>query len=112
MIDHVALLNELIKIGEDAQQHSSNRDRLIQALKTVGLAGLGIAAGHGTAHMVEQAFPKFMQAQKPVKSSYVRAVQFGLPILGAVGLGLGSRYQKKVHEGLTGTAPQDASGQK
>lgn len=102
MIDHRAILDELVKIGEDAGQQSAGRDRLVQALKTVGIAALGSAAGYGTAGLLEQAFPKFMHAAKPVRPGYVKAVQIGLPILGALGLSLGSKYRQMVDQGLTG----------
>lgn len=105
MINHRALLDELVKIGEDAEQHSSGRDKLVGALKTIGLASLGAAAGHGAASLVETAFPKFMHAQKPVQAGYVKAVQIGLPILGALSLSLGSKYREKVTEGLFGNSP-------
>lgn len=107
MINHRSLLDELVKIGEDAEQQSSNRDRLVGALKTIGLASLGAAAGHGAAGMVEQVFPRFMHAAKPVQPGYVKAVQIGLPILGALSLSLGSKYREKVNEGLSGKPPND-----
>lgn len=102
MINHNALLDEIVKIGESAENQLSNRDRLISALKTVGIAGVGGAAGLGAANVVERAFPGFMQATKPVKSNYVRAVQIGLPILGAIGLSLGNKYRQLVDQGLSG----------
>lgn len=111
MIDHRAILDELIKIGEDAVQHSTNRDRLVGALKTVGLAGLGGAAGLGAAGLVQHAFPKFMHAAKPVQPGYVKAVQIGLPILGALSLSLGNKYRQKVDEGLAGTPQNDGRPQ-
>lgn len=108
MINHRSLLDELVKIGEAAEQQSSGRDQLVGALKTMGLASLGAAAGHGAAGAVEHAFPKFMHAAKPVQPGYVRAVQIGLPILGALSLSLGSKYRQKVDEGLSGKpSPND-----
>ena len=103
MIDHRAVLDEIIKIGESVDTKISNRDKLVSALKTVGIAGAGGALGVGAAHAMERAFPEFMQATKPVKSNYVRAVQIGLPILSAVGLSLGSKYRQLVDQGLSGT---------
>ena len=102
MIDHRALLDEVVKIGEAAEQKVSNRDRLVSALKTIGVAGAGGALGFGAAHAMEKAFPEFMQATKPVKSNYVKAVQIGLPILSAVGLSLGNKYRQLVDQGLSG----------
>lgn len=106
MINHTAFLEELVKIGEDAAQ-GGNKDRLIRALKTIGLASVGGAAGVGVAGLVEKAFPSFMQAQKPVQSGYVRAVQIGLPILGAMSLSLGSKYRQMVDDGLAGKPPEN-----
>lgn len=107
MIDHIALLDEIVKIGEA----SENRDRIVSALKTIGIAGLGGAAGLGAANLMEHAFPKFMQAQKPVQSAYVKAVQIGLPILGAVGLSLGNKYRQLVDSGLSGNPSNDSRSQ-
>lgn len=109
MINHRALLDEIVKIGEANQQQVSNKDRLISALKTVGIAAVGGAAGHGAANLMEHAFPRFMQAQKPVQSSYVKAVQIGLPILGALGLSLGNKYRHLVDQGLSGNSMQNDS---
>lgn len=111
MINHTALLDEIVKIGEDVEQRSSNSDRFIQALKTIGVAGLGGAAGLGAAGLMEHAFPKFMQAQAPVQSAYVKAVQIGLPILGAVGLSLGNKYRQLVDKGLSGNNSNDSRSQ-
>jgi hypothetical protein len=102
-----AFLDELVKIGAEEEQRISNKDRVIQALKTIGIAGAGSAAGMGAAYLTEQAFPQFMHAAKPVKPGYVRAVQIGLPILGAVGLSLGTKYRRMVDEGLMGTSSKD-----
>ena len=107
MIDHKALLDEIVKIGED----SNNRDRFVSALKTIGVAGLGGMTGLGAANILEHAFPKFMQAQKPVQSAYVKAVQIGLPILGAVGLSLGNKYRQLVDKGLSGNHSNDSRSQ-
>lgn len=107
MIDHRALLDEVVKIGEAGE----NKDRLVSALKTIGVAGLGGAAGFGAANLLEHAFPRFMQAQKPVQSAYVKAVQIGLPILGAVGLSLGNKYRQLVDKGLSGNPPNDSRPQ-
>lgn len=107
MINHRALLDEIVKIGEDAQQSSSRRDQLVGALKTIGIASLGTAAGVGAAGLAETMFPKFMHAAKPVRPGYVKAVQIGLPILGAIGLSLGNKYRQKVDEGLNGRNPND-----
>ncbi len=102
-----ALLDELLKIGAESEQKVSNKERVLSALKTIGLASAGSAAGYGAAQLAEHAFPQFMHAQKPVKPGYVRAVQIGLPILGAVGLSLGNKYRQMVDQGLMGTASQD-----
>lgn len=107
MINHRALLDELVKIGEDAEQGSANRDRLVSALKTIGLASLGAAAGHGAAGLAETVFPKFMHAAKPVQPAYVKAVQIGLPILGGLSLSLGNKYREKVTQGISGKSPND-----
>ncbi len=107
MIDHRALLDELVKIGESTEQGSQNRDRMVGALKTIGLASLGAVAGHGAADLMGHAFPKFMQATKPVQAGAVKAVQIGLPILGALSLSLGSKYREKVTEGLSGSSPSN-----
>lgn len=102
MINHTALLDEIVKIGESVENKVSNRDKLVSALKTIGIAGAGGALGMGAAHTIERAFPEFMQATKPVKSNYVRAVQIGLPILSGVGLSLGNKYRQLVDQGLSG----------
>jgi len=107
MIDHKALLDEIVKIGEN----NSAKDQFISALKTIGIAGLGGMTGLGAANLLEHAFPKFMQAQKPVQSSYVKAVQIGLPILGAVGLSLGNKYRQLMDKGLSGNNSNDSRSQ-
>lgn len=107
MINHRSLLDEIIKIGEA----NENKDRLVSALKTIGLASVGGAAGYGAANLMEHAFPRFMQARKPVQSSYVKAVQIGLPILSAVGLSLGNKYRQLMDKGLSGNNTNDRRSQ-
>lgn len=95
-----ALLDELVKIGEDADQRESNKKRILRAAGTAALAGLGTGAG---VYAAKRLVPHLPAPTKKV----VRAVQIGLPIMGGTAMFLGSRYRKKIDEGLSPKSSQD-----
>lgn len=98
----VALLDELSKIGESQQE--SNKQRVLRALKTVGLAATGSAIGEGAYQLAKHKSPKFeafLKAKKPHTRRAVRLATIGIPTLTALGLILGSRYRQKLDEGLS-----------
>ena len=101
------LFSELVKIGEDAAKRN-NRKAVIDAIKTVGVAGAGAGAG-AAAYQGLLSVPKirkFLEAKGPITKGKLRAVQLGLPTLGAVGGILGGRYRKKMHEAMSGKSPK------
>jgi hypothetical protein len=97
-----ALLDELVKIGEDAEKTESNKDRVLKALGTIGIAAAGGALGHGAGIALRRYYP-------PPTKGVLRTVQIGLPILGGIGVALGGRYQKEIREGLFGKESKDGS---
>lgn len=98
---HAGLLDEIVKIGE-AESRSPNRDQIVQALKTIGLAAAGSGVGWGVAKGVQKIAPRFLLAKKPVTKKMMDRAQIGLPILGGLGGILGSRYRGAVDEGMFG----------
>lgn len=102
-----AVLDELVKIGE-AEAKRNNRKAVLEAAKSVGLAGLGAGAG-AAAYQGLLSVPKirnFMEARGPMTKGRLRAVQIGLPTLGVLGGILGDRYRRKMTEGLSGKSPK------
>ena len=99
---HAGLLDELVKIGAEAERRVSNKQRVLNALKTIGLAGLGSAAGYGVATGAQRLVPKLFLAGKPVTRKMLGAAKIGLPILGFAGGILGSRYRTAMDEELFG----------
>lgn len=98
---HAGLLDEIVKIGS-AEAKSANRDQILKALKTIGLAAAGSGAGWGVAKGLQKIAPRFLLAQKPVTQEMLSKAQIGLPILGGIGGILGSRYRSAVDEGMFG----------
>jgi len=103
---HAGLLDELVKIGSEEEKKLSNKEQVRQALKTIGLAGLGSATGYGVAMGAQKVAPKFFLAGKPVTRKMLSAAKIGLPILGFAGGILGSRYRTAVDEGMFGPKPK------
>ena len=104
-----ALLDELVKIGEAAEEKADRRERLIKAMKAVGIASAGGAAGIGGAMALEQipAVRKFMRAKKPVSRAALWATRLGLPILGGLAITLGARHKKKLDEAMSSATPKN-----
>ena len=100
-----ALLDELVKIGDDAEKRLSNKQRIRQALKTIGFAGAGAGIGYGIAEGLEAAIPRLFLAKKPVTKGMLQAAKITLPILGMAGGILGSRYRRHMDEEMFGSAP-------
>jgi len=106
---HAGLLDEIVKIGE-AESSTPNRDQIIKALKTIGLAAAGSGVGWGLAKGLQKAAPHFLLAKKPVTQKTLGRAPIGLPILWGIGGILGSRYRGAVDEGMFGKPkpPSDA----
>jgi hypothetical protein len=105
-----ALLDELVKIGEDANEKANRKDRLIRAMKAVGISAAGGAAGIGGAMALEgipSPISRFLKAQKPVSQAALWGIRLGLPILGGLALTLGARHKKKLDEEMSGVTPND-----
>jgi len=102
-----ALLDELSKIGA-AAEGESNKQRVLRALKTVGPAALGTGVGVGASELLmrHKGLNRFMRAKPPITTSKLRLVRWGLPIAGGLAAILGSKYRKKVDEGLSAKSPQ------
>jgi hypothetical protein len=105
---HAGLLDELVKIGEDAQKRRSNKQQILNAAKAIGLAGLGTGAGYGLSVGLQKAFPKFFLAKKPVSQKMLSAAKIGLPILGFAGGILGSRYRSEMDKEMFGSDASNA----
>lgn len=99
---HAGLLDEIVKIGSESERRVSNKEQVREALKTIGMAGLGSAAGYGVAVGAQKIAPKFLLAGKPVTAKMLSAAKIGLPILGFAGGILGSRYRTAMDEGMFG----------
>lgn len=98
---HVGLLDEIAKIGS-AEAKNANREQILKALKTIGLAAAGSGIGWGVARGLQKVAPHFLLAKKPVTQKMLGRAQIGLPIMGGLGGILGSRYRSAVDEGMFG----------
>jgi hypothetical protein len=106
-ISRVALFDELVKIGEAAEdKHKELKNALKHiAAGTAGI-GLGTAAGYGVTELA----PRFFKAKKPVypKGSLPhKAITLGLPIATGLGATLWSRYRQKMNERMRGSGSND-----
>lgn len=105
-----ALLDELVKIGEAAEEKSQRRDRLIRAMKAVGLSAGGAAVGIGAAEAlrgIPSPISRFLNANKPVSRGALLAARIGLPILGGLAITLGARHKKKLDDEMSSAAPKN-----
>lgn len=92
VINHAALLDELVKIGEAAEQPSA-KSPVREALRTAILAGVGTGIGAAGAGALGQYL-----AKKPVTSGMVKGVKIILPILTGTAVVLGNELRKMKRE--------------
>lgn len=105
-----ALLDELVKIGEAAEEKAQKRERLLRAMKAVGISAAGAAAGVGGAMALEgipSPISRFLKAEKPVSQVALWGARLGLPILGGLAITLGARHKKKLDDEMSSAAPKN-----
>jgi hypothetical protein len=91
-ISHAALLDELEKIAEGDQAPQSSG--FGKALRAMGVAAVGGAAGYGTAELLARKMKFFSQPNE----SRARAARVILPILSGAAVMLADRYRQKMNE--------------
>jgi hypothetical protein len=88
----VALFDELTKIAEgDGKSQSSGVGK---ALRSMGIAAVGSAAGYGTAELLARKMKFFTQPNE----SRARAARIILPILSGAAVTLADRYRHRMNQ--------------
>ena len=90
-ISPAALLDELTKIAEES---ASQGGGIGKALRSMGVAAAGGAAGYGAAEMLGRKMKFFNQASP----ERLRAARIILPILSGTAVMLADRYRQKLNK--------------
>jgi hypothetical protein len=101
----LALLDELSKIGAEAQPKPSAGHQVLRALGTAGAGALGAGAGLGLGQLITR-HPIFQPSAAEHAAGVLTpgravAVKIVLPILGGAALMLADRYRRKMDEGMS-----------
>jgi hypothetical protein len=88
----VALFDELAKIAEEGD--TRQRSGFGKALRTMGVAAAGAAAGYGTAELMSRKLKFFTQPNE----SRARAARIILPILSGAAVTLADRYRQRMNQ--------------
>ncbi len=97
-ISHAALLDELVKIAEEAPP---KREGMGRALRAMGTAAAGGALGYGAAELAARKMNFFnpSTATTPdMASSRLRMARIILPILSGASVMLADRYRQRLNE--------------
>jgi hypothetical protein len=103
-------LDELVKIGEAAEDKSNKRGRLMRSLKAALVASAGGAVGYGAGEAlinIPSPVSRFLKAKKPVSRFARGGARIGLPILGGLAITLGARHRKKLDDEMSRATPSN-----